>query len=148
MVNKEPNYTLYTVLGILGIVAIVAIVGLILIVDNKKATALVDDLGNVILLTAASVQSGKEDCLSLSDRPCYMRGAKAPTYWVHVGETGADNSYTKCLQNPNLVGEALFYTDFCGEGKREKVHFCYQGRGFPIYYLNGECVVPPWLATG
>ena len=136
--KKETTHSFYV---ILGIVAIVAVVGIVSILDNKKtqATDIVEDIDDAVFLTASLVGL-KENCISLTDRPCYMRGAKAPTYWIEVGEAGAKNAYDKCLLNPVLTGEALVWTTVCGDGKKERVHFCYQGRGFAIYYLNGECV--------
>ena len=97
--------------------------------------------GEEVIITAAMVyEKGEKDCRFLPERPCYMRGAKAPHYWTQVGETGAKLSYEKCLQNPALTGEALFWTEICKDNWREKVRFCYPGHGFALYYLNGECV--------
>ena len=82
----------------------------------------------------------RDDCFSSVERPCYMRGAKAPLFWVKVGQQGGENSYNTCLSNPNLVGEFVYAgpTPVCEKG--EIVKTCYQGSGFAIFYLDGECV--------
>lgn len=137
--NRETNLVAYAVIGIVAIVAVVALSSSL---GNKKtaATDIISDMDDVVLITASLVQQGKEDCLSITKRPCYMRGAKAPRYWTQVGEEGAEKAYASCLENPSLTGTAIFYTTLCGNDNRERVHFCYQGRGFALYYLNGECV--------
>jgi len=98
----------------------------------------------VLFTTAGSVFSAsvnsRDDCFSSVERPCYMRGAKAPLFWVKVGQQGGENSYNTCLSNPNLVGEFVYAgpTPVCEKG--EIVKTCYQGSGFAIFYLSGECV--------
>ncbi|MEK6949211.1 MAG: hypothetical protein AABX34_03250 [Nanoarchaeota archaeon] len=137
--SRETNLAVYAVIGI---VAIVAVVSLSSLSGNKKTatTDAIEDMDDLVLLTASLLQHERENCLSLTKRPCYMRGAKAPQYWTQVGEQGAEKAYASCLENPVLTGEARFLTAVCGNDYRERVHFCYQGRGFAVYYLNGECV--------
>lgn len=110
--------------------------------SNKKtaSTDILNDMDDLVVMTASSISQGKDGCLSIANRPCYMRGAKAPQFWTQVGEQGAENAYSKCLLNPVLTGEALVWSAVCGNDKKERMRFCYQGHGFALYYLNGECV--------
>ena len=139
--EKKETHSFYV---ILGIVAIVAIVGIVSILGNKKlastefSTDIVNEIDDLVVLTASMSHEQRDNCLSITERPCYMKIVKGPRF-NRLG-TGAENAYETCLQNPVLTGEALFWSVGCADDKKERVHFCYQGHGFAIYYLNGECV--------
>ena len=131
--NKKTNVVVLALI-------IILIAGAISFFDTRETTATTEGDGFDLITAAMAHGKGEKSCLSLTQRPCYMRGAKAPQFWTQVGEAGAKFAYEKCLLNPVLTGEALVWTDVCGNEKKEKMRFCYQGHGFALYYLNGECV--------